>query len=130
LRGFQSLISQNLLQSVSIPSNPYGLKITEQTLRVLGTSSGAVGGRRGRDFSPKSWFATQQRVDGTDASANIFGEIPIHQTYFRLHVHLCQITWEVDPRSVVSVCIDKEHRRGAAVSHGRSHSRPEVRSTP
>jgi hypothetical protein len=33
LRGFQSLVSQNPLQSVSIPSNPYGLKITEQALR-------------------------------------------------------------------------------------------------
>jgi hypothetical protein len=35
LRGFQSLVSQNLSQSVSIPSNPYGLKITEQALRGL-----------------------------------------------------------------------------------------------
>jgi hypothetical protein len=33
LRGFQSQISQNSLQSVSIPSNPYGLKITEQALK-------------------------------------------------------------------------------------------------
>jgi hypothetical protein len=33
LRGFQSQISQNPLQSVSIPSNPYGLKITEQALK-------------------------------------------------------------------------------------------------
>jgi hypothetical protein len=32
LRGLQSLVSQNPLQSVSIPSNPYGLKITEQAL--------------------------------------------------------------------------------------------------
>jgi hypothetical protein len=32
LRGFQSLVSQNLSQSVSIPYNPYGLKITEQAL--------------------------------------------------------------------------------------------------
>jgi hypothetical protein len=32
LRGFQSLVSQNPLQSISIPSNPYGLKITEQAL--------------------------------------------------------------------------------------------------
>jgi hypothetical protein len=30
LRGFQSLVSQNPLQSISIPSNPYGFKITEQ----------------------------------------------------------------------------------------------------
>jgi hypothetical protein len=35
LKGFQSLVSQNSLQSVSIPSNPYGLKITEQALNVL-----------------------------------------------------------------------------------------------
>jgi hypothetical protein len=35
LRGFQSLVSQNPLQSVSIPSNPYGLKITEQALSRL-----------------------------------------------------------------------------------------------
>jgi hypothetical protein len=33
LRGLQSLVSQNPSQSVSIPSNPYGLKITEQALR-------------------------------------------------------------------------------------------------
>jgi hypothetical protein len=33
LRGFQSPVSQNPLQSISIPSNPYGLKITEQALR-------------------------------------------------------------------------------------------------
>jgi hypothetical protein len=33
LRGFQSLVSQNPSQSVSIPYNPYGLKITEQALR-------------------------------------------------------------------------------------------------
>jgi hypothetical protein len=33
LKGFQSLVSQNLLQSISILSNPYGLKITEQALR-------------------------------------------------------------------------------------------------
>jgi hypothetical protein len=33
LRGFQSLLSQNPLQSISIPSNPYRLKITEQALR-------------------------------------------------------------------------------------------------
>jgi hypothetical protein len=33
LRGFQSLASQNPSQSVSIPFNPYGLKITEQALR-------------------------------------------------------------------------------------------------
>jgi hypothetical protein len=32
LRGFKSLVSQNPLQSISIPSNPYGLKITEQAL--------------------------------------------------------------------------------------------------
>jgi hypothetical protein len=32
LRGFQSLVSQNPPQSVSIPFNPYGLKITEQAL--------------------------------------------------------------------------------------------------
>jgi hypothetical protein len=36
LRGFQSLISQNLSQSVSIPSNPYRLKITEQALNKKG----------------------------------------------------------------------------------------------
>jgi hypothetical protein len=34
LRGFQSLASQNPPQSISIPSNPYGLKITEQALRA------------------------------------------------------------------------------------------------
>jgi hypothetical protein len=34
LRGFQSLVSQNFSQSVSIPSNLYGLKITEQ-VKVL-----------------------------------------------------------------------------------------------
>jgi hypothetical protein len=33
LREIQSLVSQNPLQSVSIPSNPYGLKITEQALK-------------------------------------------------------------------------------------------------
>jgi hypothetical protein len=33
LMGFQSLVSQNTLQSVSIPSNPYGLEITEQALK-------------------------------------------------------------------------------------------------
>jgi hypothetical protein len=33
LRGVQSLVSQNLSQSVSIPSNPYGLKITEQAVK-------------------------------------------------------------------------------------------------
>jgi hypothetical protein len=33
LRGFQSLVSQNPSQSVSIPYNPYGLKITEEALR-------------------------------------------------------------------------------------------------
>jgi hypothetical protein len=33
LRVFQSLVSQNLSQSVSIPFNPYGLKITEQVLK-------------------------------------------------------------------------------------------------
>jgi hypothetical protein len=32
LRGFQSLVSQNIFQSVSIPSDPYELKITEQAL--------------------------------------------------------------------------------------------------
>jgi hypothetical protein len=31
---FQSLVSQNSSQSVSIPSNSYGLKITEQTLML------------------------------------------------------------------------------------------------
>jgi hypothetical protein len=77
-----------------------------------------------------SWFAAQQRMDGTDTSANIFGEIPIHQTHLCIHVRLHQIAWEVDPRSVVSVCVDKERRHGAAVSRGRSHSRLEVRSTP
>jgi hypothetical protein len=30
---FQSLISQNLSQSISIPSNPYGMEIIEQTLK-------------------------------------------------------------------------------------------------
>jgi hypothetical protein len=34
LRGFQSSVSQNLSQSVSISFNPYGLKITEQALNV------------------------------------------------------------------------------------------------
>jgi hypothetical protein len=34
IEGFQSLASQNPSQSVSIPSNPYELKITEQALRV------------------------------------------------------------------------------------------------
>jgi hypothetical protein len=33
IEGFQSLVSQNLFQFVSILSNPYGLKITEQALR-------------------------------------------------------------------------------------------------
>jgi hypothetical protein len=37
LRGFQSLVSQNSLQSISIPSNPYGLKITEQAIRRSNT---------------------------------------------------------------------------------------------
>jgi hypothetical protein len=37
LRGFQSLVSQNFLKSVSIPFNPYGLKITEQALRRFGS---------------------------------------------------------------------------------------------
>jgi hypothetical protein len=36
LRGFQSLVSQNISQPVSISSNPYGLKITEQALKYFG----------------------------------------------------------------------------------------------
>jgi hypothetical protein len=32
LRGFQSIVSQNLSQSISFPSNPYRLKITEQNI--------------------------------------------------------------------------------------------------
>jgi hypothetical protein len=35
LKGFQSLASQNPSQSISIPSNPYGLKITEQALMCI-----------------------------------------------------------------------------------------------
>jgi hypothetical protein len=33
IEGFQSPVSQNPLQSISIPFDPYGLKITEQGLR-------------------------------------------------------------------------------------------------
>jgi hypothetical protein len=38
--GFQSLVSQNPFQSVSISYNPYGLKITEQTLKRYGRQGG------------------------------------------------------------------------------------------
>jgi hypothetical protein len=46
LRGFQSLASQNPSQSISIPSNPYGLKITEQALKgkELGEKEEEAGG--------------------------------------------------------------------------------------
>jgi hypothetical protein len=61
LRGFQSLISQNPLQSVSIPSNLYGLKITEQALR--GASTCRVPQQpQSCDGHHPLWLGTQNRA--------------------------------------------------------------------
>jgi hypothetical protein len=76
LRGFQSPVSQNSLQSVSIPSNPYGLKITKQALKgwrlewfIVENHGKSLPPRSGRqpDVRTPSWIESPTALEVIEA---------------------------------------------------------------